>query len=95
MTIRGDKMAIDRKSDWEKFSSYMLNHHIEDAQERYALDEGGDNDLLVIVPKKVKLWNIMRYTLRNINDCGKPDDFFKIAHYAQILQTEVWIGNTP
>ena len=83
-------MAVDRKEDWEKFSSYMFEHHIGDTQEKYSIDEDGCIDLMVFTSKEVKIWNIMRYILRNINGYGKPDDFLKIAHYAQMLQTDIW-----
>ena len=88
-------MAIDRKEDWKAFSEYILKNHIGDTQEKYSIDEDGCIDLMVFTSKEVKIWNIMRYILRNINGYGKPDDFLKIAHYAQMLQTDAWKGNTP
>ena len=83
-------MAVDRKKDWEKFSEYMLTQHIGYTQEKYSLGEDEGIDLMTFTSEEVKKWNILRYILRNINGHGKPTDFFKIAHYAQLLQTEVW-----
>ena len=71
--------------NWRKFSEHMEKYIQERTVEKYKMDENGDGfDLMSISKPEICVWNILSYALRMWNGRQKPNDFAKVAHYAEI-----------
>ena len=78
-------MKLDRIKDWGEFSDYMINEYLGHTTEKYKV---GDSDLMALTNIEVCAFNIVKYGLRILNGYGKPQEFEKIAQYAQIAWTK-------
>ena len=74
---------IDRIGDWKSFSEYMADLYLREPEAKYG---GKDKapDLMTYTDRRICIWNILKYVLRQWNGQGKKKDLEKIAHYAQI-----------
>jgi len=78
---------FDRRKEFEIFVKYMLEEYLQRTQDKYEEKEEVKFDLMDITTERDCLYSIIKYARRVMVGKGKPHDFEKIAHYAQIAWT--------
>jgi hypothetical protein len=78
---------FDRRKEFEIFVKYMLEEYLQRTQDKYEEKEEVKFDLMDITTERDCLYSIIKYARRVMVGKGKPHDFEKIAHYAQISWT--------
>ena len=80
--------SVDRVADWRIFSEHMEEYILERTVEKYTINSS-TFDLMSFTEPMVCIWNVLKYTLRIMNNKAKEHDVEKIAHYIQMYWTKL------
>ncbi len=76
--------SVDRVAEWRIFSEHMEEYIRERTVEKYSINSSTFDLMSIITNPMFCICNVLKYTLRIMNNKAKEHDAEKIAHYIQL-----------